>query len=194
MLRHVAERKAEQICRNVSLISLPNLLESITIPRFCVLREIYDIILNMTELIRVVASGISIGTLAAQIAASITKLKSYWDQIQEAPEDIASLVEEIEDLYLLLADIEDDQRRNPISRLLLDGTTASRCLDHCKRGADRLNELAEELASDIQNSSRLKQKWASAKVVLKNDKLEKYRSKLERTIRLLSLSHQCYTR
>ncbi|PMD40219.1 hypothetical protein L207DRAFT_458702 [Hyaloscypha variabilis F] len=148
----------------------------------------------MAELVGVVASGISIGALAAQIAASISKLKSYWDEIQEAPDDIASLIEEISDLHMLLADIEDDQRRNPMFSLLLDGVASSRCLEHCKRAADRLSELVDEVATDIQSSSGVKRRWASAKVVLKKDSLEKYRSKLERTIRLMTLSHQCYTR
>jgi hypothetical protein len=148
----------------------------------------------MAELVGVVASGISIGALAAQIAASISKLKSYWNEIQEAPDDIASLIEEISDLHMLLADIEDDQRRNPMSSLLLDSTASSRCLEHCKRAADRLSELVDEVASDIQSSSGVKRRWASAKVVLKKDSLEKYRSKLERAIRLMTLSHQCYTR
>jgi hypothetical protein len=72
----------------------------------------------MAELVGVVASGISIGALAAQIAVSISKLKSYWNEIQEAPDDIASLIEAISDLHMLLADIEDDQRWNPMSSLL----------------------------------------------------------------------------
>ena len=148
----------------------------------------------MAEVLGVVASGISIGALAAQVATSLTKLKSYWDQIQEAPEDIASLIEEIEVLQLLLADVEDDQRRNPVSSLLLNGATASRCLDHCKRAADQLSGLTEEVGSDIQSSGKLRRKWASTKVVLKKDKLDKYRSKLERTIRFLSLSQHSYTR
>lgn len=38
----------------------------------------------MAEVIGIVASGISIGTLAAQITNSIVKLKSYRDQMQNA--------------------------------------------------------------------------------------------------------------
>jgi hypothetical protein len=148
----------------------------------------------MAEVVGVVASGISIGSLTVHIATSISKLKSFWDNIQEAPEDITSLIEEISDLHELLADIEDDQRRNPISSLLLDGTVSSRCLEHCKRAADRLSELVDKISMDIQSSSRVKRKWVAAKVVLKRDRLEKYRSKMERTIRLMTLSYQCYTK
>lgn len=47
----------------------------------------------MAEVLGVLASGISVGTLAAQIVNSVTKLKSYWDEIKEAPEDIKLLIE-----------------------------------------------------------------------------------------------------
>ncbi|MCJ1461286.1 hypothetical protein MMC28_011668 [Mycoblastus sanguinarius] len=148
----------------------------------------------MAELVGVVASGISIGTLAAQITSSIVKLKTYWDEVQDAPEDIQDLIGEVEDLYLLLADLEEDQKRNPVSSLVLDNTSISSCLSHCKQGADRLKELADDLSTDFDARSKLRKKWASTKVVLKKDKLERYRKKLERAIRLLSLSHQIYIR
>lgn len=148
----------------------------------------------MAEVVGLVASGISIATLAAQITSSVVKLKSYWDQVKEAPEDLTFLIEEIEDLSLLLSDIEDDQRRNPISAVLLERSSVSRCLEHCKRAASRLSELADDLGADLEAPNKLKNKWGSAKVLLKKDKIEKYRSRLERALRLLSLSHQCYTR
>jgi len=148
----------------------------------------------MAEVLGLAASGISIATLTVQIANSVAKLKSYWDELKEVPEDVRLLVEEIEDLQLLLSDIEADQRRNPISSTVLDTNSASRCLEHCKRGADRLKELTDDLGVDIMASNRFRSKWASARVILKKDKIEKYKSRLERAIRLLSLSHLCYTR
>ena len=114
----------------------------------------------MAELVGIVASGISIAGLVVQIALSVTKLKLYWDDLEEAPEDIRSLVEEIESLYLLLYDIEEDQRRNPISNKILDTTSTSRCLELCKRGADCLKKLVD-LSTDIDVSSSLRRKWAS---------------------------------
>ena len=148
----------------------------------------------MAEAIGVIASGITIGTLATGIASSIVKLKSYWDQVQDAPEDVRDLIEELEDLSYLLADIEDDQRQNPMSSLILDSTSTSRCLQHCKQGADRLKELTDNLRTDLDAPRKLKRKWASAKVVLKKSQIDRYKAKLERAIRLLSLSYQLYTR
>lgn len=148
----------------------------------------------MAEVVGVVASGVTIGALATGITSSIIKLKSYWDQGQDAPADVHDLIEELEDLSYLLADIEDDQRQNPVSSLILDSTSTSRCLQHCKQGADRLKELTDSLCADLDASNKIKRKWASAKVVLEKNQIDRYKSKLERVIRLLSLSHQLYTR
>lgn len=148
----------------------------------------------MAEVVGLVASGISIGTFAAQITGSIIKLKSYWDELQDIPEDVQDLIEELEYLYHLLADIEDDLQRNPVSSMLLDNTSTSRCLSHCKRGADRLKELTDDLSADIDSRNKLRKKWASTKVILKKDKLEKYKRKLERVVTLLSLAYQSYIR
>lgn len=148
----------------------------------------------MAETIGVVASGIAIGSLAAGITSSIVKLKSYWDQVQNAPDDIHDLIEELEVFSHLLADIADDQQQNSMSSLVFDSTAISRCLQHCQRGADRLKALTDNLSMELDALTRTKRKWASAKVVLKKDQIDKCKEKLERAIRLLSLSYQMYTK
>jgi hypothetical protein len=94
-------------------------------------------------IIGVVASGITIGALAAQITSSTIKLKSYWSQVQNAPEEIQDIIEDAELLSHILAEIEDDQWRNPVSNLILDTTSTSRCLSYCKEGADQLKVLTD---------------------------------------------------
>jgi hypothetical protein len=149
---------------------------------------------RMAEVVGVIASGVSIGCLVTQIGSSIIKLKGYWDEVQEAPEVVHALIENIEDLHSLLADIEDDQTRNPISALLLDVNSRSKCLTHCRKAAGRLEKLLDNLRADIDTSRRIRKKWAGAKVLLNKDKLGRYKIELERTMRLLSLSEQAYTR
>ena len=63
----------------------------------------------------VVASSITIGALAVNIANSVVKLKNCWDSIQDAPEDVQFLIERVELLSQILRDIEDDQTQNSIS-------------------------------------------------------------------------------
>lgn len=148
----------------------------------------------MAEIVGLVASGISITTLAVQIANSLAKLKSYWTDIIEAPEDILFLIEELDGLYSLLADIDKHQQRNPMSSTVLPkGTSISRCQEHCRRAASQLKEITDDLSADINTLHRLRKRWASAKIVFKKDTIKKYKSRLKSAIRLLSLSYQCYT-
>ena len=142
----------------------------------------------------VVASGITIGALAASIAKSVVKLKACWEAIHDASDDIHFLVKRVELLSLVLKDIQDDQTQNPVSSLLLDGSTISTCLETCKAAADRLGQLAEKMATSIQSSRQLKRKLASVKVVVKKNKIERFEAELQSCISLLQLSHETYTR
>lgn len=49
----------------------------------------------------IVASGLGIASFATQVGDSIGKLKSHWDAIKEAPEDIKWVMEEIETLNVV---------------------------------------------------------------------------------------------
>lgn len=147
-----------------------------------------------TAIMDVVASSITIGALAVNVANSVVKLKKCWDSIQDAPEDIHFLIERVDLLSQILRDVEDDQTRNSMSSKLLDETTASKCLKTCKTAADRLRQLTEKMATSIDTSRQLKRKWVSAKVVLKKDKIMKFEKELQSCISLLQLSHETYTR
>ncbi|KIN07099.1 hypothetical protein OIDMADRAFT_109424 [Oidiodendron maius Zn] len=148
----------------------------------------------MAEAFGLIASGVSISALAGQIASSVVKLKSYLDQVRDAPEDINILIDEIEDLHFLLSDIEDDQCRNPYSAMLLDNNSATRCLDHCKRGVERLRRVVDEMAVEFECLKPMKRRWKATKIIWKWDRVEKYKAELASTVRLLTLSHQIYTR
>jgi hypothetical protein len=137
---------------------------------------------------------VSIGALAGQIALSIARLKTYLDQVRDAPEDIKILIDEIESLHFLLSDIEDEQSRNPSSAILVENNSHLRCLDHCKRGVERLQRVADEIAVDFDGLKSMKRKLVSAKIIWKRDRIEKYRAELASAIRLLTLSCQIHTR
>ena len=142
----------------------------------------------------VVASSITIGALAVNIAKSVVKLKACWDAIQDAPEDVHFLVKRVELLSLILRDMKDDQTENPVSNLLLDGSTVSTCLETCKAAADRLGQLADNMATSIESSRRLKRKWNSVRVVMRKNRIERFEAELQSCIVLLQLSHETYTR
>ncbi|KAG7005760.1 hypothetical protein G7Y79_00018g045670 [Physcia stellaris] len=127
----------------------------------------------MAEVIGVVASGLTIGSLAIGTANSAMKLRSIWDQVQDAPDDILYLIEELEHISDILTDSEEFQQRNPMSSLVLDSTSMSRCLQRCKEEVDRLKELTDGLSNDLEHSSRFKKRRAAAKIVVKKDQINR---------------------
>ena len=148
----------------------------------------------MAEIVGAVASGVSIGTLVVGVTSSIVKLKNCFDQVHDAPEDIMELIGELENIRFIFADVAENQRRNHTSDLILDSKSLSPCLQLCKQALDPLEELTVALSADLDAANKSRRKWGSAKVVLKKSRLDKYRLKLERGIRLLAFSHQVYTR
>lgn len=147
----------------------------------------------MAEALGVVASGVSIAALAAQIASGVVKIKSYLDQVKDAPNDIRVLIDDIEDLRFLLSNIDDDQLRNPYPGICLDNSSVSRCLDHCKRGVERLHCVVGDMEVQFKTFGPLK-RWKAAKIIWKRGRLDKYRTELASAVRLLALSYQIYTR
>ncbi len=145
-------------------------------------------------IVGLIASGISISTLAAQMTSSIIKIKGFCDQLKTATEDTQDIVGQLEMIHSLLADIEDDQRQNPLSSLIWNSDSASRCLQYCRQAAEQLKELTETLSVDLEAKTKVSRKWASVKVVLKKEKIDRYKAHLAWTVNLLSLSNPIYTR
>ena len=54
----------------------------------------------MAEVLGVVASGVAVSQIAGQVTKSIFKLKQYWGQVQDAPDEIKYLLREIDSLNL----------------------------------------------------------------------------------------------
>jgi hypothetical protein len=146
----------------------------------------------MAEIAGVVASGISIGTLAAQVASSIIKLKSLWNELRDAPDDIKDLVEKAEILNNILLNLNDDDPSPVIG--YEQQQSRVECLRHCRAASKKINLLVEELHAEMEKSKGLRRKIVSAKLILRKDQVKKYKSRLKGTVRLLSLSEQCYIR
>ena len=147
----------------------------------------------MAELvIGVTASGVTIGALGAQITIGIVKLKSFLKQVKDVPKEIQDLIEELDMLRQLLADADEDQQLNPISSLILNPKSRSQCLDCCRDSANQPKVLIDDLAKSLGTKSQWRKKWSSAKIIFRKDEICRFKSKLKRSIRLLSLSLQLY--
>lgn len=84
----------------------------------------------MAEVIGVVASGVSLAQLAGNITSCLIKLKNYWDQVKEAPEEIEYLLREIESFNLILSHIQNDLGPSAV----FDNACVQQSLNLCTEG------------------------------------------------------------
>jgi hypothetical protein len=135
----------------------------------------------------VAASGIGIASLAIQVGDSILKLKSFWEAVKEAPEDIKHLIDEIEILSLVLSEIgkESDEGEEPP----IASPSASKCQELCQKGLKALQDVVHELESEMKKRKRV----GSVKAVLKKGTVDKLKDRLRSAQLLLMLSNITYT-
>lgn len=148
----------------------------------------------MAELVGVIASAVTFGTVVAQLMNSVACLKDYCEQIRNLPSDIERLMRDIEVLGLVLGDIEADFAQKSIASALNDSKYVLQSLELCREAAVGLEAMYEDLAQDVQSARRIPQSYAIMKLVMRRNKIDKYKARLQDTIRLLLLSQQCYTR
>lgn len=148
----------------------------------------------MAKVLAIVASVLAVAQVASQVADSIIKLKGYWDQVKEAPDDIQQLLLEIDLFNDILSHMQGDQASLAMSELTPNGAIIAvrKSLELCNKGAAQLNDLVEELSQKVNRNVGLRKVAGSVKVVLRKNEVKRQRRTMKSTIRLLSLTYQCH--
>jgi hypothetical protein len=139
----------------------------------------------MAEALALVASGISVAQLASQVINSVLKLKVYWDQIREAPDEIQGLLSELELLTPIILYIQNDQ---VVPDIVFDNTSLAQTLKSCKDRVEEPEALVRELGEKLEVKSKWKKTIVSAKVVLRKHQIEKLERKMKSDIELLKFA------
>jgi hypothetical protein len=147
----------------------------------------------MAELIGIVSGAITFATVVAQISKSIIQIKDCWGQIRDAPEEMQEIIAELEIYDLILRENEQILSSCPLANFIEMNGHSFRSLEVCKKAAENLQIISKDLANDLRPSGRLRRSYSSFKIVLQKSKVEKYKARLSNSIRLLSLSQQCYS-
>lgn len=143
----------------------------------------------MAEALGIVASGIAVGQLTAEIGRSIVKLKGLWDEVKEAPDTVQCMIDELDLLQLTLEGIEKD----------MDDKTAAifvpalePVMKHCQAAGQSLSNIANDFKSQITASRSARRGLGKLRVALDKDVIQKHANRLQSAIRLLSLVNQEY--
>ncbi|THV53833.1 hypothetical protein BGAL_0041g00420 [Botrytis galanthina] len=136
----------------------------------------------MAEALGIAGSAVGIISLAVQLGDGILKLKSFWNAVKDAPEEILYILDELDITHVLLTEIEDSLGNQTIS------PAAARSLRLCQKGVDILNKAVKELEDEMKR----RKKWGGVKMVIKKELLEKMEKRLGRANSLMMMAHQNY--
>lgn len=144
----------------------------------------------MAELLATVASGMSVVSLAIQVAESIKKLKDFYDLMKDAPGEIRRIIEEVETLSLILEDVDRDMQQ----QLFLDPRTKATMMRSYRLCRSSSSEALGALVAELEEHFIWGKKRGSFKVAMKQDKIEAIQRKLESAKATMLLANQCYDR
>lgn len=128
----------------------------------------------MAEVVGIIASGVSLAGLVGTVTKVTTQIRTLYDEIQDAPEEVDFRLQELQ----ILAGILEESI-----------SVSSKAKALCELCYSELQLILVELQSQTHRSRGLKRKMASAKVVVKKDVMTKLDTRLERSIQLLMLAN-----
>ena len=140
----------------------------------------------MTEILGVVASGLSIGSVAAQIFTCVQNIKHLWSAIKDAPEDVQILFEELDLLARLLCNAVDVESASPDRR---GATIEAVC--YCEKARVRIETVIKDLSGGFIATEGWIKHWTAMKTVMQEKRLKKCFARLERAKSMLNLALQC---
>ncbi|EPE30452.1 Ankyrin repeat-containing protein [Glarea lozoyensis ATCC 20868] len=137
----------------------------------------------MAEIFGVVAGGIGVASFVAQIGDNLIKLKNITDSMKDAPKELRSIIQNVEELGHILESIRTRARYLQIP----DG--ADDIIDHslasCHAAAQELYQVATHLELLISGNGRK----GRFKFAVKKQGIEDLRRKLEETKSNIQLAH-----
>ncbi|KAK2016496.1 hypothetical protein LZ32DRAFT_80181 [Colletotrichum eremochloae] len=140
----------------------------------------------MAEVFGVVVSALTVAEMAGKLGGGIIKLKKLWDEVQDVPNEISQLVQQLEILTSLLAAMESEftQQTEKVYR---------NSLNYCQQVVADLDALVEDLQSRIDAAKKSRRNITKLKVTFKKEQIRGYQEKIQFALQLLSLSQQTYT-
>lgn len=132
-------------------------------------------------LLGTVASAAGLASLAVQLVESGKKLKAFYDDVKDAPEDLKRVQEHLSTLAMLLNAVRSNEM---MISVLTNSAQFEHCMRSCEVAAKEVLLLVKKLEAGMKKSKR----WGAIKSVLKKDDLKKLDERLEKAIGLLHLS------
>ncbi|KAK2044797.1 hypothetical protein LZ31DRAFT_541664 [Colletotrichum somersetense] len=144
----------------------------------------------MAEVFGIVVSAFTVAGMVSKFGTSILKLRSLWEEVQDAPEDIRQRIRQLAIVKPMLEEMEAGLRGDG-QRKIRDSSAAGLSMEYCRQAIDELELLAEDLQRRISRAKRSRG-LVKLKVTLKKDVLQRYHERIQFALQLLALSQQTY--
>ena len=136
------------------------------------------------EVLSAAASGMTVVTVAVQLAESFKKLCDFWNSMKDAPEDIRAISVDLEILSNVLIRIAHEaQHVGP-------DTTLIAALNGCSVKVKTLNKILNEIEPGFSSTKSRVRQWTAFKAVVKRGELSKFQMALDRVKATLLLVQQ----
>lgn len=144
----------------------------------------------MAELLGAIASSATVVGVASTAAS---KLKRLWDEVQNVPETITDLVQQIEILESHIGQIESEIKdRSASTGPLLSDSTVRLSIEYCRKCMEGLASIVDDLRIKIDTQKNPKRTFSKMRVVLKKQVLSHFEGRLQKAVSLLNLTQQSY--
>ena len=137
------------------------------------------------------ASVISVASLAIQICKELKKLHDFWQSVEEAPNDIASISAELKLFITWLTVIAKNYQRQNSNYRSFSEAAATDTLKLCLATVHDMGAGVRDLQNGIAKGT-LSRRWASIKFVFRKDKREKSMAQIEQMKSLIIIAQTCY--
>jgi hypothetical protein len=147
----------------------------------------------MAETIGLVSGVLTIAQMVGELGVLTIKLKILWDQIDAVPRRVHGLLDEIRVLGPLLLDVDNQLKHGGIRQEIWNASYAVCTAHYCREAFEAVSSLVTDLHHEIHSSSPFMQKVKSAKIMLKENKIEFLEQRLKRALGILQMCLQCYS-
>lgn len=143
------------------------------------------------EVLGIAYSGFAIAGAGSGLGKTAITIKRLRDAVQDAPDQMQWLSDQLCVLQPLVADLETLLLNSPVPNT--GSTTSVSCVQLYNKAMQNLSHLADDLKADLTASHWSKRVKAKVKIAMKQDRIRMYQERLNTTVQVLMLCYQKYT-
>lgn len=132
--------------------------------------------------------ALAAASITIQLADIIRKLYGFWESVEDAPNEVRTIVQDLKLLERVLNDIQHEEQLHGLDPL------TDNILRNCTSKANHLLALVNQFASGDESKNWRSRKWVAVKVTFQSGRLDKFRRSLEEMKTTLILIQQSSTK